>query len=67
MQVGHNCMDFKCKKNRFIAECAYLNRPKSELQNYVMLYNDSFTMSLLFKKSYQKWSVFKVSDQNKHT
>lgn len=54
MQMGHNCMDFKCKQNHFIDECTYLNRPKSELQNYVMLYNDSFPLSLFYRKSYLK-------------
>lgn len=64
MQVGYNYIDFKCKKNNFIADCAYLNRPKTELQYYVVLHNNaSFPSPLPNKKLYQ--SIFKVSSQNK--
>lgn len=64
MQVGYNYIDFKCKRNNFRADCAYLNRPKTELRNYVTLCNNaSFPSPLPRRKLYP--NIFKVSVQNK--
>lgn len=64
MQVGYNYIDFKCKRNNFRADCAYLNRPKTELRNYVTLRNNaSFPSPLPRRELYL--NIFKVSGQNK--
>lgn len=61
--MGYNYIDFKCKKNHFTAECAYLSGHKTKLRNYVMFNgNDSILSPLSHRKLYP--SSFKVSGQN---